>query len=460
MRLATLIIFTLIALPVFAQQPSRADLENRRKQLQESIRETEQELANTSKDKKATMGQLHALQNKLADRQKLISNINDEIGAISNNIQFSAGEVVRLRQSLETQKTRYAQTLRYAYETRSSYDMMAFLFSSSDFNDAIRRMKYLKKFRDYRKEQVDQIRVTQGQIQHKIGILNSEKASKDQLLNTQVQQKQVLQQETDQTNEVVKDLKGREKELLSNIEKNRKASRQLDKAISDIIRREIELARKKAAEEEKRKKEEEARKATLAANNNTPSTVPHTIRSSNNNSTTTTIVLNNPHLPVKHKTNAAPPSYSLSLTPEVAALSNNFQANRGKLPWPVDKGFIAEPFGRHAHSVAEKVMVENSGIEIQTSVGAQARAVFEGTVTSVIFVPGMGQVVLVNHGQYFTVYSRLSNVTVKKGEQVKFKQTLGTATLNDEGVPMIHFEIWKVTNSSSSPIDPAAWIAR
>jgi murein hydrolase activator len=233
---------------------------------------------------------------------------------------------------------------------------------------------------------------------------------------------------------------------MANVEKNKKAARQLDKAIGDIIRREIEIARKKAEEEEKKK--------AAAAAANSPGT-----RSTGIKVTTTTV-----NVPGTARNNApasnAAPSYALSLTPEVTALSNNFQANRGRLPWPVEKGFISEPFGKHAHAVAEKVMVENEGLEIQTSAGAQVRAIFDGTVTGITYIPGMGQLVIITHGNYFTAYSRISNIAVKKGDQVHMKQVIGTVILNDDGSPVVHFELWKVgANDKASPVDPAGWIA-
>lgn len=445
MRIVTLLICVALAFPVFAQQQySRAELEARRKEILEAIKETQQQLDATKKDKRASMGQLRALQNKLAERQRLIGNINDEISDISSNIQTSNSEVARLRNNLEVLKTRYAQSVRYAYEARSSYDMLAFIFSSRDFNDAVRRMRYLRKFRDYRKEQADAIRSTQSQIEHKIGVLNSEKQQKDVLLSTQVQQQQVLEKEKDEKNQVVNELKGREKELVVSIEKNRQAAKRLDRAISEIIRHEIEIARKKAEEEAKRK-------AALAAANAAAN------KGSNIKVTTTT----EPNVPSSRTATTAAPSYSLSLTPEVAALSNNFQANKGKLPWPVEKGFISESFGRHAHAIAEKVMVENDGLEIQTAAGATARAIFDGTVNRIFYVPGMGQCVMINHGQFFTVYSRLSNVSVQMGQKVHIKQPIGTVIQNDEGVPTIHFELWKVgSNNVPSPVDPATWIAQ
>jgi septal ring factor EnvC (AmiA/AmiB activator) len=455
MRIIAIIIFILFSLQLSAQQPNRADLEKRRQAIMEAIRQTEEQLEATKKNKNASLSQLRALQNKLAERQKLINNINDEIENINTNINHSTQEVSHLRNNLEILKARYAQSVRYAYQTRSSYNMLAFLFSANDFNEALRRLKYLRKYRDYRKEQADQIRITQGQIVRKIGVLNNEKNQKDVLLSTQEQQKMVILKESDETNLVVKELKGKEKELMTEIEKNRKAAKQLDRTIADIIRREIEIARKKAEEEAMRKAEEERKRREDAAKMAGPN--PYAPKPPAGSKVVVTQLPSTTPARVAKET----PSYALSLTPEVAALSNSFEMNRGRLPWPVEKGFISEPFGRHQHAVAEKVTVENNGLEIQTSANATARAVFDGEVSAVIYIPGMGQSVLINHGQYFTVYTRLGNVLVKKGDKVHTKQPLGSVILNDDDVPMMHFELWKVgAHNAAGAIDPATWIAR
>lgn len=475
MRIVATTILILFITTAFAQQQmSRSDLEKRRQSIMDAIRETQEQLDATKKNKNASMSQLRALQAKLHERQKLIDNINDEISDINNNINRSSQEVTHLKGNLEILKIRYAQSVRYAYRTRSSYDMLAFLFSSNDFNEAIRRLKYLKKYRDYRKQQAEQIRITQGQIVNKIGQLNTQRSQKDVLLTTQQQQQQVIQKESEETNQVVKELKGREKELSASIERNRRAAKQLDRTISELIRREIEIARKKAEEEQRRKAEEERRQREEAAKKASgyggvnlatgSGTRPAVSGGSKTNTGTASGTKAPASTPTTTSTVVVPkeaPSYMLSLTPEVAALSNSFEANRGRLPWPVEKGFISEPFGRHQHAVAEKVTVENNGLEIQTTANATARAVFDGEVTAVVYIPGMGQSILVNHGEYFTVYTRLGNVFVKKGDKVHTKQPLGTVILNDDNVPMIHFELWKVgSRNGASAIDPSTWIAR
>ncbi len=450
MRFSFLIFCLLLSVASFAQVQTqslytKAQLEAKRKEIQDAIKETESQLEAIKKDKNATMGQLRALQNKLAQRQNLIANINDELQDIDKDIRNSSNEVLTLKQKLEQYKVRYAQSIRYAYSTRSSYDMMAFLFSSRDFNDAMRRMKYLKRFRDFRKEQVDNIRATQNQLQRKIGTLNNIKAEKDKLLTDQVQQKEVLLKETDQTNQVINDLKGKENELLKNIEKNRQTAMRVNKAIADIIEREMAKAAK-AAEEEARKKEEAAR----AAAGNAPAK-PGTTPATGNSAVT--------HVAPKPKPpkGEAPP---LMLTPTDVALASDFEGNRGKLYWPVAQGFISDHFGTHPHPLAPKVMIDNAGVDIQTSANATVKAIFEGTVSSV-FNAGGTQIVMIKHGNYFTVYNGLASVSVSKDQHVSTNQAIGTVGTNDEGEPTVNFQIWKNNGTKASvKLNPEQWLGR
>jgi len=424
---------------------SKEELVAKRKELMDAINETENELEAIKKDKNATLGQLRVLQNKLADRQKLIVNINDEIGDIDNTIQQSSKDIVGLKQKLDQLKIRYAQSIRYAYETRSSYDMLAFLFSSSSFNDAMRRMKYLKKFRDYRKGQVEQIHQAQNQLQHKIQTLNEQKAQKDELLNTQVQQKQKLMVETDQTNKVIQELKGQEGELMKEAEKNRRIAARVNKAINDVIQREMAKAAKEAEEEEKRKLAAAA-KAAGAVNPAKPGKTEE-------KEPTLARVEPRPKTP-----RAEAPT--LFLTPTDVTLANSFEENRGKLYWPVEKGYITDHFGTHPHPLAPKVMIENAGIDIQTTPNATVKAVFEGTVSSVINMEGI-KIVMIQHGNYFTVYNNLSSASVSKGQHIGTNQPIGIVAENDEGEPTIKFQIWKSSGKKgTTKLNPELWLGK
>lgn len=507
MRLYYILLFLFFSsLTLHAQQPTRSELEKRRTNLLNEIAETQQQLEATKKDKKATMGQLQALTAKLNARQKLINNINSELTNITGSINNSSQEIQTLNKNLDVLRAGYAQSIRYAYKHRESQNMMAFLFSANDFNDAIRRMQYLKKYRDFRKDQAEKIRLTQGKLKQQIGVLNTQKNQKGALLKAEELQKSEIQDETKQTNEIVMELKGREKELVTQIQQNQKTARRLESTIKDQIRKEIELARKKAAEEARKRmleeqarkkaaeelarrkaaEDEERRRATAAANSsnaykagnqtvtlNTGSNKPGTSSNqpppANNKPAANKPAANKP---VANNVPAAKPayvepaskapektSYKLSLTPEVQAVSNSFAANRGRLPWPVEKGFISGSYGRHPHPLFPKVMLENNGINISTSEGAPVRAVFEGTVTKIANVDGT--MVMVSHGEFFTIYTNLSGASVRVGDRVSSKQVIGRAGKNDEGDNMMNFQVWRVgSNSNINTVNPADWIAR
>ena len=452
MRITAFLLCLLLSVTAIAQKQlpvqytmTKEQYEAERQKILDAINETQQQLDAIKNDKKATMSQLRALQNKLADRQRLIGNINQQLDNIDNTIKTSSTEVGSLKQQLERLKIRYAQSIRYAYETRSSYDMLAFLFSSSNFNDAMRRMKYLKKFREFRKQQVEQIRITENQLQHKIGVLNAEKAQKDELLVSQVQQKQVLVKETDEQNKVIQDLKGKESQLLKEIEKNRKTAARIDNAIKTMIEREI----KRVAEEERKKAELAAKTAAPAKPANPTKPGATEAPSANNNPPA------NPRTR-EPKTEIQP----LLSTPTDVALSANFEGNKGKLYWPVEKGYISDHFGVHPHAVEKQVMVKNSGIDIQTAPGAAARAVFDGVVTN-IFSTGENYSVMIKHANYFTVYNNLIDVQVKKDQPVTVKQTLGSVGNNDDGIPTVNFQIWKVgSKGATTTLNPEQWIGR
>ena len=449
MRITSLILCFLLSVTAIAQQKqvqynmTKEQYEVERKKIQDAINETQQQLDLIKNNKKATMSELRALQNKLADRQRLIGNINEQLGNIDNTIRSSSKEVGSLKQKLEQLKIRYAQSIRYAYETRSSYDMLAFLFSSNSFNDAMRRMKYLKKFREFRKQQVEQIRITQNQLQHKIGVLNAEKAQKDELLSTQVQQSQVLKQDADKTNNVIQELKGKESQLLKEIAKNKETARRVDKAIQYYIETEMAKAAK-AAEDEAKRKEIAAAKANPAVKpaktNPTPEPTPN---------------------PPSTRNAPKAEAPTLLLTPTDVALAANFEGNKGKLYWPVEKGYIIEHFGVHPHPVETKVEVDCPGINIQTNENAPVMAVYNGTVSKVFSITGSSWIVMIAHGNYFTVYNGLSSVAVKEGQEVSTRQVIGHVANNDENIPSVMFEIWKSSGKKGQiKLNPELWIGR
>lgn len=432
---SALILFFLIALVhqiVIGQ--SRDELEKRRKQIQGEIEQLQKQQSTISKDKKASLGQLNLIQSKLQKRFAVIENINDEVRLIDNNIYSSNREIYRLEKQLDTLKEHYGRTIEYAYKNRSSYDMLNFIFTSSGFNDAVKRVAYLKSYREYREDQVANISKTKTELERKKNQLSQNKQEKSKALEEQNKQRQILEEEKNEKAGFVNKLKAREKELLNELAAKKRLDKNLQNAIASIVRREIEDARKKAAAEDaKRIALENAAKAK-AANESGAVKAP---------ATTTTAP--KPAATVRKTT-------VLESTPEVTRVSVGFENNRRNLPWPVETGTITSGFGKRSIE-GTKLMEDNIGVTIGTQQGATVKAVFEGVVSSVFDVAG-SQAVTIKHGKYFTTYYNLSSVSVSKGAQVTMGQLIGKAGVNDDGDGEILF----VVNNESTFVDPQGWL--
>ncbi|WP_167013335.1 murein hydrolase activator EnvC [Chitinophaga sp. Cy-1792] len=460
------------------QQPSqsREELERRKKELQKEIDEANEQLKETKKSTKESLGQLRALRDKITLRSRLINSINEEINFINGDINTANRDVITLRRDLDTLKAQYAQLVVYAYKNRSAYDMMNFVFSASSFNDAVKRFQYLKQYREYRRRQADNIVSTQQLLAKKIDNLEQQRTKRGDALKTEQDERATLESDKKEKDEVLHKLKGREKELVADINQRNKDAQKVQIAIRNVIRREIEEARRKAMEEEaarkkaleeKRRKDEEARKAALAAA--AAEKAKAAAATANNNNAAGTPAPTPPapvEKPAEKPAPVAPPPTPapstparsenvLEASPEALALSESFEANRGKLPWPVDAGNIIEHFGIHQHAVMEHITVPSDGIVLSTTKGGPVRSIFDGEVKSVVVMPGMGYMIIIRHGQYFTTYVRLQTTRVKKGDMVKTGQVIGTAGVNEiENTGEVELQIWKGINKQN----PEQWI--
>lgn len=418
-----LIVFSTCSIFVFSQ--TREELEKRRKEIQQEIQELQKAQSEISKDKKAGLSQLKLIERKLKSRYAVIDNLNDEMRMIDNTIFNDNREIYRLQKELDTLKKQYARTIEYAYKNRSSYDMMNFIFSATSFNDAVRRVSYLKTYRQYRDEQVGNINRTQKDLSVKINTLTQDKKEKGKVLLEQNKQKEILEGEKKEKNQFVTKLKSREKEIEKEMAAKRKIERSLQSSIAAIVKREIEAARRKA--------EEDAKKAVASVSTSKPVEIK--------SSTATTAAP-----AVARKVNV------LENTPEVTKVSVGFENNRGNLPWPVDKATVTAGFGRQKIE-GTSIIEDNIGLTIQTVPGTNVKAVFDGTVTTVYDVAG-SQAVTIKHGKYFTTYYNLSTVNVSKGATVKMGQAIGKAAQNDDGDGEIIF----VVNIESKFVDPEDWL--
>ncbi len=408
-------------------QTNKNDLEKRKKALQEEIRQTSQLILETRKNKTASMSQLKALNKKLSDRMRLINTIQSEINLLNSTITSNSKRIQDLQLDLSRMRETYARLVKRAYMNRNQRSALLLFFSAQNIQQAYKRLYYLKTYTTYRKEQARLIEYSQNELSGKMKVLKTDLNSKQALLGSEEQEKQELSKEKKEQESTLSKLQKKEKTLKKELIKKEATKKKLDAEIRKVIEREI--ARERAAV-----KAREAKAAKVKV----PASKPK---------------ISDPAKPIEKKPAAAP---EIKMTPETAALSGKFEANQGKLPWPVDKGAITETFGTHAHPVLRGITTYNNGIDIATSKNAPVKAIYDGEVMGVVSIPGSGDAILIKHGEYLTVYSNLGRVTVEKGQKVKTGTVIGNAGENDEGVTEAHLEIWK----GKTKLNPALWIAR
>jgi murein hydrolase activator len=388
---------------VFAQ--SRKELEKQRKKTEEQIALTQKILKETKAKKSQSLKEITTIVRLIEKREELIQNINQEIGFVNNDIETKKSEIDSVNSQLEVQKKNYARAIKQNHKTKKVYNNTLYLFAAKSFNQFFQRVKFNQYLSKAQEKFLYKINHEKEILELKLKELFVLKGSKELLAGVKTQEVKKLEGDKTEKNKVVVALSGKEEELKANLEKQKKAKENLNAKINAIIAKEIADAKRKADAERAKK---------LAAK-------PPTENKPNKNE------------PVKKE---------FDVLPEVKLMSDNFIANKGKLPWPVEKGFISDRFGTHAHAKLDQVMIQNNGIDIQTVGGSMARCVHKGTVTAIISIPGMGKAVLVNHGEYYTVYAKLKDIQVIQGQEINLKQVIGTIAEGDEGTTEIHFEIW------------------
>lgn len=425
-----LLFLLLASSPAYCQKTkgkSKKQLQSEITSLQNEISTANKLLKKTSKDKEMTLNEVSLLDKKIRQREKLIKAYNEQIAVLDEEINKGKSNIKSLNSDLGKLRKEYAKMLIFANKNRNHYDRLGFIFAANDFNQAFSRLRYIREFSDARKTKMDQIANTERRISGEVEASQQAREQQNAMLIDEKAQQAALQKEKEELNRQVANLKKKEGSIQQDIKNKQQQAQKLQKAIDNIIAEEI-----RAANERRRLEQEKARKET-AANKNKGKDAP------SKNTTTST----------KDK--------GIALTPSEMTLSTNFANNKGKLPWPVERGIIASSYGKHASVVSSKVTVTNNGIDIATTEGANARVVFDGEVASVTKLTGSNTVVIVRHGEYFTVYSNLENVTVKRGDKVNTKQNIGTVHTNKtENKTELHFELLKETNRQ----DPANWLSK
>src|SRR4030095_15418309 len=441
--LLTLITILMTAGFLYAQSGSaeKKQLEQERREIQNELKEIQEMYNKVKGQTKQSLGQLNMLTRKMRLQERYIYSINRELRMIDDDLYRSNLEIYRLQRQLDTLKSEYARTIVYAYKNRSSFDYVNFIFSATSFNDAVRRVAYLKSYRAYREKQVTTINETQQLIAKRQQQQLGRKQQKSVALQSQTKEKNELADQKKEKDQVVSKLKSQSNDLKKEIALKKKRDRDLNNAIAAIIRREIEAAKKKEtarlAAEKKEKDRLAAEKKKSESTENNPVTTP-------------VITPTKPEVAEKKIT-----SY-LEMNDRDVKLGADFSNNKGKLPWPVDKSVVLIPFGRYKVDGFENIVDDNPGLTIGTQAGSPVKAVFTGEVIG-IHNYGEAAAVIIRHGKYITSYSNLSAVNVSKGAIVSTGFVIGRAGEADDGSGgQINFMLM-IENKN---VNPALWLRR
>ena len=396
LRLVPIITFCiLMMLPALLLGQEQNNLEVKRKKLLQEIGQTNNRLAKTKKNKASTFNQYLSLQSSVKTREELIENYAAEIHDIDTAIIRTTAVIEALQEDQKGLKQDYAAMLRHAYRLKLNNNSLQFLFASSDFNEAYQRWQYLRQYDRYRKKQVRLIQETQLTLEKKRTGLAENKAEKQVFLEEMQEQKEIAGKEMGQMNKLLSKLKGDEKALINQLKKQQKAHNKLSAAIENFIRKEMDRKRKAARSKEGLTSSEDKSKSDK--------------------------------------------------------LSSVFAQNKGRLPWPVKKGTIVSYFGRQNHASIKGIKISNNGIDIRTKKGAKVLAIFDGKVAGTQFIPGYQNMVIIQHGHYYSVYSNLDQIAVKRNDVIKKGQLVGKVGTKK---PDLHFEIWREKKRQN----PVKWI--
>ncbi len=415
-----------MTLPLLAQSNKLIkELENKRGALQKQISESETLLTTTKKDVGSQLKGLAALTGQIEERKRYILSINNDVESIERELASLERQLARLQADLKDKKKKYESSVQYLYKNRSIEEKLMFIFSAKNLMQTYRRMRYVREYATYQRLQGEELLKKQEQVNRKKEELNQVKNAKEELLKEREAEKVKLEAQEKEQKALVANLQKKQRGLQNELAKKRKEANQLNARIDRLIAEEIEKARKRAAEEARKKAAAEKKKGTA---------------------TTSTAKKN------------ATSAETYTLSKEDVALSDNFVSNRGKLPMPITGAYIiTSHYGEYAVEGLRNVKLDNKGIDIQGKKGAQARAIFNGKVAAVFKLNGLFNI-LVRHGSYISVYCNLSSASVKQGDEVTTKQTLGTIFSDsaDGGRTVLHFQLRK----EKEKLNPESWLNR
>jgi septal ring factor EnvC (AmiA/AmiB activator) len=416
----------MIAFPFNLYSQDRNKLEKEKIKLEKEIASMNKILNETKKTKKMSTSELRVLEKKIAQRKKLIKNINSQMGMLNNEIKSTQQSIGELYKEITILRESYAQMLRYAQKNKTNTDKLLFIFSSKDYKEAYQRYIFFRQFGDLQKEKLAQIQSKTNELSKRTSELELKRTNQEKLLQQELKNSKELNKEKTEKQKTVNQLQKKEKQLAKNLKDKqkqvKKLQQQIDNAIAAEVKKQKELAAKKkqqmATNTTTNKKEAEANKAAIET--------------------------------------AKKKNYTIATTPEEVALSSSFEANKGKLPWPTSQGVIVSQYGVHKHPEVKGAVIENKGIDIRTTKGSTVRSIFKGEVSRVAKGPTGLLVVIIRHGEYMSVYANLKSVSVKNGQKVDTKQTIGTVSTNEDGVSEYKFQIFKGTHH----LNPSIWLSK
>jgi murein hydrolase activator len=382
--------------PAFAQK-TRQQLEKEKKEAIQKMQEAEKILKQTEKKRESSVGQLNALNNQIKANETIINSINGEISLINMEINDLSQIIESLASDLEKLKEEYAHMVYTSYKANFGLRSIVFIFSAPTFNQLLLRAKYMEQYSIARKKQLELIQQVRASLVSQRASLEEARKEKDQLLAQEKSQNNNLVVLRQKQETLIKSLSQKESEIRKELENRKKAIARLDNLIADLVAAEIKASSKGEANDK------------------------------------------------------------VTMNSSQVALSKSFENSFAKLQWPVSSGFISGKFGANPHPVYTKLQIPNNGIDIQTSENQEVRAVFEGLVKAVAVVPGeMRYVVLIQHGEYFTVYAKLKEVSVSKGSIVRANQKIGVVNTDNKGTSEVQFQIWK----NNQKLNPENWLAK
>jgi len=438
------------------RQKSKAQLERERQANLSRIEEAGKVLTQTTQKKQASLGQLNVIKEKLTQKQGQIQHISTQLQGIETNVHQTVRQVLSTQEQLARLKAEYARLMYAASKTSSGFNQLMFLFASESFNQFVLRLRYVRQYTEERQKQALRIIGAQQQLSHELDGLTQQRQRQKSLLTTQlVENRNLIGLKTEQ-DEVVQQLSQQEQGLRQELAERQQAVARLDDLIAQRVREEIARAAHAARLAAVAARRRAARSAAAGRRHTTTSRpeepTARNAEADNSNDDPSA----NPESDAPEETTADRRASRVALTPETALVSSGFAGNRGRLPWPVARGFVSQHFGRHPHPVLRHVTVDNRGVDIQTNAGEAVRAVFGGRVLTVAQVPGMNTIVMIQHGEYFTVYAKLRSVNVHEGEQVSAREAIGSAATDADGTAQVQFQVWR----NSANLNPENWLGR